>query len=106
MKINNPILSTIEKAAQNGLREAARAVLKRARDLSPTDTGDSDKSGFTRVDDLTMQVGFTSPVSRFQHENLDYQHPGGGQAKFLEAAVDEVDVAGIMAARVRKETGS
>ena len=92
MKINLPLLTTVEKAAQDGLREGGRALLKRARELSPTLTGESDKSGFVRVDDLTLQVGFTSLVSLLNHENLDWQHPDGGQAKFLEAALQEVDV--------------
>lgn len=102
--MHTPVLSTLEKATQDGLRDAGRALLKRARDLSPTDTGASDKTGFTRVDDLTLQVGFTSPVSRLQHENLDWQHTNG-QAKFLEAAGDEVDVDQFIANRVRKALG-
>lgn len=102
MKMHLPILSTVEKAAQDGMRAAGRDVLKRARDLSPTDTGASDKSGFVRVDDLTVQVGFTSLVSKLQHENLDWKHPDGGQPKFLEAAVDEIDIGSVIADHVRK----
>lgn len=102
MKIHTPILSTAEKAAQEGLRRGMRALLDRARELSPTDTGDSDKSGFVRIDDLTGQAGFTSLVSRLQHENLDWQHPDGGQPKFLETAAVEVDVVAYVAAEIRK----
>lgn len=100
--MHTPILSTTEKAAQEGLRKGMRALLARARELSPTDSGDSDKSGFTRVDDLTGQVGFTSLVSLLQHENLDWQHPDGGQPKFLEAAAAEVHVEEYVAAEIRK----
>lgn len=105
MKIHTPILSTVEKAAQEGMREAGKAVLKRARELSPTDSGDSDKSGFVRIDDLTVQVGFTSFVSMLQHENLDWQHADGGTAKFLERAADEVDIGSVVAAKVRGQLG-
>ena len=105
MRILVPALSVVEKAAQAGLRDAGREILKVARKKSPTDGGDSDKSGFTRVDDLTLQVGFTSIVSRWQHENLDYQHKPGEQAKFLEAAVEEVDTGAIIAKRVRAALG-
>lgn len=104
MKIYTPILSTVEKAAQDGLRDAGKAILKRARELSPTDTGQSDKSGFTRVDDLTLQVGFTSLVSRLQHENLDWQHTNG-QAKFLEAAGDEIPAERFILDHVRNALG-
>lgn len=101
VKMHVPVLTVLEQAAQDGLRVGMRHILKRARELSPTDTGDSDKSGFTRIDDLTGQVGFTSLVSRLQHEDLDATHSNGEQAKFLETAATEVDVAGIIAAKTR-----
>jgi hypothetical protein len=104
-QLHMPILSTIEKAAQDGLREAARATRNRSPPRTPTDTGDSDKSGFTAIDDLTSQVGFRSLVSMLNHENMDWQHPNGGQSKFLEAAADQTDVEAIMAERVRRVTG-
>ena len=100
MKINKPLLTTTEKAAQDGLREGMRALLARARELSPTDSGASDKSGFVDIDDLTGQVGFRSLVSRLQHENLDWNHPSGGQAKFLEQAAEDVDVVDYVYAHI------
>lgn len=107
MRLNVPILSTVEKAVQDELRKGGRQILKRARELSPTDSGESDKSGFSVVDDLTLQVGFKSLVSRLQHENLEWQHTDGGQAKFLEAAVDECadDINAAIAAAVRQGLG-
>lgn len=105
MKIHNPILSTVEKAAQDGLRAVTRATLKLAREKSPTDSGESDKSGFTAIDDLTGQVGFTSFVSLLNHERLDWRHDDGGEAKFLENAALEVDVEGIMATEMRRRLG-
>lgn len=105
MKILTPALSIVEKAAQDGLREAGREILKVARKKSPTDSGAADKSGFSLVDDMTLQVGFKSPIARMQHENLDFQHKDGEQAKFLEAAVDEVDIGAIIAKRVRAALG-
>lgn len=102
MKMPTPILTLMEQAAQEGLRGAAKATLKRARELSPTDTGDSDKTGFVVVDDLTAQVGFTSPISRIQHEDLDNEHPDGGQAKFLETAAEEMFTGQTVAVGVGK----
>lgn len=29
-------------------------------------------------------VEFTAPYAIYQHENLEYKHPNGGQAKYLE----------------------
>ncbi|MFF2493251.1 hypothetical protein [Agromyces sp. NPDC058064] len=105
MKMHTPILTAVEQAAREGLREVGREVLKRARELSPTDTGESDKSGFVAMDDLTLQVGFKSPVSKWNHENLDWQHLDGGEPKFLEKAVEEVDIEARMAAKVREHLG-
>lgn len=105
MKMHTPILSTGQKAAQEGLKKGGRATLKRARELSPTDTGQSDRSGFSRVDDLTAQVGFTSLVSRLQHEKLEWEHPDGGQPKFLETAAEEVDAEEYIADELRQAFG-
>lgn len=105
MKILKPILTTVEQVAQDSLRDVARDVLKRARDKSPTLTGDSDKSGFVHIDDLTAQVGFRSLVSRLQHEDLENQHPRGGEPKFLESAVDEVDFEAYAAQKLREAFG-
>lgn len=100
-----PILSLVEQAAMEGMKEAGKQVLKRSRELSPTITGASDKSGFVATDDLTVQVGFSSLVSLLQHEHIEWQHPGGGQAKFLEAAADEVDVEQVIAKAVKGALG-
>ncbi|TDL43835.1 hypothetical protein [Microbacterium oleivorans] len=102
VKINTPILSTAEKAAVEGAKNAGRAILKRSNELAPRDDGDLIKSGGVRVDDLTVQIGYSAFHARFQHENLDYQHADGGQAKFLEAAADQVDVERFIADSVRK----
>lgn len=96
-----PILTVVEKAVQDGLREAAKAVLKESNELAPKDDGDLVKSGAVRVDDLTAQVSYTAFHARFQHENLDYVHDDG-QPKFLEAATQKVDVPEIIATRVRR----
>ncbi|WP_323985890.1 hypothetical protein [Microbacterium plantarum] len=100
----NPIVTKLEKSIQAGLRDAGRAVLKVSRAKSPEDAGDLKKEGFVAVDDLTMQIGYQSLKARLNHEDLDYEHDDG-QAKFLEAAADEVDIGPILAARNRKDLG-
>ncbi|MFD4957146.1 hypothetical protein [Microbacterium sp. NPDC058389] len=102
VKMHMPILSTAEQAAQAGLRKGMGALRDRARELSPTLTGESDKSAFVAIDDLTGQVGFTSLVSLLQHEHLEWQHPDGGIPKFLEVAAQEVDVIEYVADEIRK----
>ena len=100
-----PILTDMEKDAQQAARDVGKKQLARARELSPTKSGDSDKSGFVAVDDRTTQVGFRSVISRIQHERTDFNHPNGGQAKFLETAVDEIDAIDYIVNRLRSKYG-
>lgn len=102
MKMQAPILSMIEQAAQDGLRDAGRAVLKRSNEYAPKDEGDLIKSGRVNIDDLTVQVSYTAVHAPLQHENLDWKHEDGGGAKFLERAADEADIGAIVALRVRQ----
>lgn len=100
-----PILSLVEKAAQDAMRKAARKVLKRSNELAPVDDGDLRRSGKVVVDDLSVTVRYTAPHAVFQHEHLDWEHDGGGGAKFLEIASDETDIAAEVAAAVREALG-
>lgn len=100
-----PILSALEKAAQDGMRNGGREMLRRARDLAPVDDGDLRRSGKVVVDDMSMSVRFTAPHAVFQHEHLDWEHDGGGGAKFLEIASDEVDLSEFVAAAVEEALG-
>jgi hypothetical protein len=92
-----PVLTLIEAAAQDGLREAGKEILARSNELAPHLTGETEDTGFVAVDDLTLQVGYSSLVALLQHESLEYEHPRGGEWKFLESALNEVDVTGIIA---------
>jgi hypothetical protein len=107
VKFYLPVLSAVEQAAQEALKEVAEETLERSNELSPTLTGETDESGFVKVDDLTAQIGYRSFVARLQHEDLDYQHPRGGQAKFLETAADEMrsQIGPRMAAKIRGVLG-
>ncbi|KTS09040.1 hypothetical protein [Microbacterium testaceum] len=91
-----PLQTQLEASIAKGLRKAGRKMLKRMRELSPSDSGATDKTGFAAVDDLTLQVGFTSHVAAVQNENLDYRHENG-QAKFAETTVDEINIGPILA---------
>jgi hypothetical protein len=90
MAYYRPVLSLLEKAAQDALLEVAEAVIDRSNELAPKLTGETEDTSFARVDDLTAQAGYGSFVARLQHEDLDYEHPRGGGPKFLETAADEI----------------
>ncbi|HWU30196.1 MAG TPA: HK97 gp10 family phage protein [Microbacterium sp.] len=95
-----PVLSMVEKAAQDAMRKGGRTLLKRSNELAPRDDGDLITSGKVVVDDLSVTVRYTAPHAVFQHEHLDWQHDDGG-AKFLERASDDVDLASIVADAVK-----
>lgn len=88
---HNAKLTEIEKAAREALRDTAKDVLKRAKELAPKDDGTLRRSGRVGVDDISVYVRFKAPHAWLQHERLDYKHDDGGP-KYLERAVDEVGV--------------
>lgn len=100
-----PIRDAVSNAAADGLKVGARAVLKDARSRAPEDDGVLKASGRVVADDLEVIVKFTAPHAWLQHEKLEYQHPNGGQAKYLENAALESDLARPIADRVRAVLG-
>jgi hypothetical protein len=74
----------IQNATEQSLQEVALDVIGKARELAPLDTGDLRSSGYAKVEGLNVELGFTAPYALIQHERLDFKHPRGGQAKYLE----------------------
>jgi hypothetical protein len=101
-----------EEAGLKALRTGAEAILTEAIDEAPIDTGTLRRSGTVTVGKLpdsariyeaaesgnemkdafpdpvgkekTVYISFNTPYARRQHEELDYEHPRGGKAKYLE----------------------
>ena len=101
-----------EEAGLKALRTGAEAILTEAIDEAPVDTGTLRRSGTVTVGKLpdsariyeaaeagnemkdafpekigkekAVYISFSTPYSRRQHEELGYQHPRGGKAKYLE----------------------
>lgn len=107
MAYYRPVLSLLEKAAQDALLEVAEKVIDRSNELAPKLTGETEGTSFARVDDLTAQAGYDSFVARLQHEDLTYLHPRGGGPKFLETAAEEIrpQVGQMIARHVRGALG-
>lgn len=73
----------------------SRTVLStegKAKEYCPFDEGRLEASIAGEVDEDGSGIVHTSNVeyAADQHENLEYQHPKKGQAKFIEIAVAEV----------------
>jgi hypothetical protein len=101
-----------EEAGLKALRTGAEAILTEAIDEAPIDTGTLRRSGTVTVGELpdgarvyeaaesgnemkdafpgeigkekAVYVSFNTPYARRQHEELGYNHPRGGKAKYLE----------------------
>lgn len=97
-----PILTIFEQAVQDALKKAGQTALKESNTLVPVDDADLKKTGRVNIDDLTVQVSYTGLNAVLQHENLDYQHPNGGQPKFLEQAVRNINPERIIADEMRR----
>lgn len=100
-----PIRDPIANAAAEGLKVGGREVLKVARERAPEDTRVLKQRSRVVADDLELIVEFTAPHAWLQHEKTEYEHPNGGQAKYLESAAFESDLAKPIADHVRAVLG-
>ena len=101
-----------EEAGLKAMRTGAEVILTEAIDEAPIDTGTLRRSGTVTVGKLpdgervfeaagagnemkdafpgksgkekAVYISFNTPYARRQHEELDYNHPRGGKAKYLE----------------------
>jgi hypothetical protein len=101
-----------EAAGLKALRTGAEAILTEAIDETPVETGTLRRSGTVTVGGLpdgahvyeaaesgrdmkdafpgpegkekAVYISFNTPYARRQHEELDWEHPLGGKAKYLE----------------------
>ncbi|WP_327671824.1 MULTISPECIES: hypothetical protein [unclassified Streptomyces] len=96
----------IRAAAARGLHLAAEHVLTQSQAVVPLDESPLQQSGTTSVDDgsLTAAVSYDTPYAVRQHEELDYQHAPGRQAKYLEQPLNAArgEVAALIAAQIRR----
>ena len=91
-------LRTVETVPTQILLEEAPRIEETAKIRTPEKTGKLKESVKVRVNRDKRRPGLYAQASAFnrgydyaliQHENLSYNHPNGGQAKFLESAFVE-----------------
>lgn len=96
----------LRAAAERGLVLAAEHVLTQAQALVPLDEGYLQSTGTASVDEgtLTAAVSYDGPYAVRQHEELDWRHAPGRQAKYLEQPLNasRAEVAAIIAAQLRR----
>lgn len=81
------IESHITAAAKKALLEIGADLQQLSSDEAPVDTGDlrgDAKVDKNEIKNLVVRVGYALPYALRQHEEIGYNHPMGGKAKFLE----------------------
>ena len=73
-------------AAMQGLKITGELILTEAKKIVPVDTGTLSRSGTVNADNakLEVEISFNTPYARKQHEEMNYTHADGRQAKYLE----------------------
>ncbi|MGH7954758.1 MAG: hypothetical protein ACREOZ_02230 [Gloeomargaritales cyanobacterium] len=79
----------IASDSKKGSQSAADHLLKIASSLAPLDKGDLRSSGKVTLEDSAALLSFGGSPSKgviatVQHERLDFYHPRGGQAKYVQ----------------------
>ncbi|MEV6536725.1 hypothetical protein AB0M86_45455 [Streptomyces sp. NPDC051639] len=102
-------LAAIRAGALRGVRLGAEHLLQVSRTRVPIEEGTLERSGVVSVDEssLTAAVSFDTPYAVRQHEELDYRHDAGREAKYLEKPLREESdtINDIIAAQVRRSLG-
>lgn len=80
---------SIANAVQDGLIECGADLQSKSVQEAPVDTGDLRANCSVTENPLDVTVGYDLPYAMKQHEELDYNHPKGGKAKYLEDPFNE-----------------
>jgi chromosome segregation ATPase len=81
-------MQQLELGSMEALIEIGKAILGRAVELCPIDTGFLRSSGSLLIYDDYIVIVFSAPYATYVHENMSNYHPIG-RAKFLEIALQE-----------------
>lgn len=83
----------VRVAAEGAVRRAAEDLLGKAQRLAPVEEGTLRGSGDVEVDasgsTIVATVAFNAVYAARQHEETGWEHPKGGQAKYLEQPLRE-----------------
>lgn len=85
------LIKLYPRAAKVAMYNEAQGVWAEAVKRAPIKDGFLRKSGYVAPPartpaDEPIEVGFSMPYAIIQHERTDFNHPRGGEAKYLENA--------------------
>jgi len=99
----------LRAAVRDAVQRIGEDLLGEAQRRAPVEEGTLRASGELELEDgpnrVTAVVSFNTVYAARQHEELDWDHPLGGQAKYLESVVHEraARYERILAAVVKRE---
>jgi hypothetical protein len=86
------ILAKVRANVEDALAEGAQVILDRSNEVVPKESGDLAASGSVNkgaAGTKAVAIRYSSVYARYIHENMEFKHPTGGSAKFLEMAMLE-----------------
>jgi len=114
------VVRSVPEATARALLDVAIDWISRAVERAPVEFGDLRGSAYVTIngelvahgnDDgtvtvlntqsvpagnaITIEIGFTAPYAFVQHEHVEFEHPLGGEAKYLESVLIEREPAWI-----------
>lgn len=97
------ILGRTPDTGAEGMNDVVLDIGSRAAERAPVETGalrgSMEHSVTVEGDEIVGEIRFTEKYAAAQHEHLEYNHPLGGEAKYLErSAIEKAD-------EVRKKMG-
>jgi len=98
------IISNVGDVTEEKMRKITADIRSVAASRAPIETGTLRGTAFDEVktegDEVIGGVHFPEKYAARQHEHIEYQHPLGGEAKFLEKTIIE------KADQIRQQMGS
>lgn len=107
----NQRLRKVKKVTREGMTDVVLDGLSKSVQKAPVDMGDLRGSGYAKINNVIIatgtnggiqthgqapeetklvgEIGFNTPYALIQHENLEFQHSNGGEAKYLEKTVSQ-----------------
>jgi hypothetical protein len=83
------VTNKLNRELKKSLLEVGLDLKGKSVPLAPLDTGDLRGSCTVTQQGHKVEVGFNTPYAERQHEDMSYNHPQGGQAKYLEQPLNE-----------------
>lgn len=81
------VATSIDDAIQDALQSGAELLRDAAVERTPIETSTLRGTAKVSTSGTQAAVSYDTRYARRQHEEIGWNHPGGGEAKFLENAL-------------------